>query len=97
MVGIKRGKCIGYSVKCKSCKTCKAAIRRGINARDHDCRKNRTGTLKAMEPSMIVDMLREAKANNVEVGTVVGDNDTTTIVRVRSQVNIEIKKLGDKK
>ncbi|XP_077977554.1 uncharacterized protein LOC144433118 [Glandiceps talaboti] len=59
-------------------------------------RKNRTGTSKAMEPSMIVDMLREAKANNVEVGIIVGDDDTTTIVRVRSQVE-ELWKLENTK
>ena len=36
-----------------------------------------------MEPDMVVDMIESSKAKSVTVGTIVGDEDSTTIARVQ--------------
>ena len=95
MIGQHSKKVMGYAVRVKSCRVCDHAAKEGQIAREHDCRKNWEGSAKAMEPSMVVEMVRKAN-ETVSIGTLVGDDDTTTIARVRADVDESIEKCSDK-
>ena len=82
-------------MRVKSCRVCDHAAKEGQIAREHDCRKNWEGSAKAMEPSMVVEMVRKAN-ETVSIGTLVGDDDTTTIARVRADLDESIEKCRDK-
>jgi hypothetical protein len=47
------GKNFDYATKVKKCRTCEYAQRTNTNAKVHDCRKNHTGSSKAMEPILV--------------------------------------------
>ena len=84
----------GYAVLVKSCRVCDHAAKEGQMARKHDCGKNWEGSAKAMEPSMVVEMVRKAN-ETVSIGTLVGDDDTTTIARVCADVDEFNEKCSD--
>ncbi|VDI23020.1 Hypothetical predicted protein [Mytilus galloprovincialis] len=86
MIGAETGKIIGYSVRSKFCKTCDEANRKGIKAKLHDCRLNWDGSSKAMEQDMVVEMVQNIKNSGITVGTIIADDDTTTIARLRKKV-----------
>ena len=48
-----------------------------------------------MEPDMVVDMIESSKAKSVTVGTIVGNEDSTTIARVQ-EVDSSIAKKSDR-
>ena len=45
---------------------------------------------------MACDMLRNIKAQGSEVGTIIMDNDSTTISRARAEVHYELQKKCDR-
>lgn len=96
MIGAATGKIIGYSVRSKFCKTCDEANRKRTNAPCHDCRMNWDGSSKAMEQDMVVEMVENIKNSGTTVGTIIADDDTTTIARLRKRVNPNIKKMSDR-
>lgn len=51
--------------------------------RQHDCRKNWGGPVVLKECDMTVGMLKDLEDKNISVETIVMDDDTTTIARVR--------------
>ena len=95
MIGRNSKKVMGYAVCCKTCRVCDHASARKVPPRVHDFRKNWYGSAKAMEPSMVVEMIQKAN-EAVKIGTIIGDDDTTTIARVRAEVDESIKKCSDK-
>ena len=78
-IGAKTGKLIGYEVRCKKCAICDAAARLNIEVRQHDCRKNWSGSAKAMEPDLAVSMLKTFKDKDASIKTITMDDDSTTI------------------
>ena len=62
----------------------------------HDCRQNWAGSAKAMESSIVVDMVKEINTKDCTIKTLVGDEDATTISHVRSEVDQNIEKRTDK-
>ena len=48
-----------------------------------------------MEPSMVVEMVQKVN-EDLKIGTIIGDDDTTTIARVRTEVDDVIQKCSDK-
>ena len=95
MIGRNSKNVMGYDVRCKTCRVCDHASARKVPPRVHDCRKNWYGSAKAMEPSMVVEMIQKAN-EAVKIGAIIGDDDTTTIARVRAEVDESIKKCSDK-
>lgn len=93
MIGSRTGKCIGYAVRSKTCRTCDSAK---DDKTEHDCRLNWTGSAKAMEPDMVCEMVTSAKKQGVTISTVIGDEDSTTIAKLRSDVSPHIQKRSDK-
>lgn len=95
MIGCESGKVIKYAVRIKSCKTCSLAQDSNSQPPKHDCHINWTGSSKAMESDMVEEMVKEVDKDGCHVGSIVGDEDTTTIARLRANVNKNIKKLSD--
>ena len=95
MIGLHSKKIKGYAVLVKSCRVCDHVAKEEQMARNHDCRKNWEGSAKAMEPSMVVEMVRKAN-ETVSIGTLLGDDDTTTIARVCADVDEFNEKCSDK-
>ncbi|CAG2205332.1 unnamed protein product [Mytilus edulis] len=95
MIGSKSRKIIGYKWRSKTCRICEVASRKGKIPKIHQCRKNFGGSAKAMEPDIVIDLVREARLKGTNICTIVGDEDSTTIARIRSNVDKDIKKLSD--
>ncbi|CAC5355223.1 unnamed protein product [Mytilus coruscus] len=56
-----------------------------------------SGSAKAMEPDMVVDMVKESRSKGANITAIIGDEDTTTIARLRAKVDPTIVKLSDSK
>ncbi|KAH3836305.1 hypothetical protein DPMN_109675 [Dreissena polymorpha] len=52
----------------------------------HDCRKNWSISAKAMEPDMVTEMIIETAKKGVKVTGIVGDDNTTTAARLKTNV-----------
>ncbi|KAF2883108.1 hypothetical protein ILUMI_23063 [Ignelater luminosus] len=66
---------------------------------DHDCRLNFIGSAKAMEPFAAACMTSNStifKDLNMEVGILIGDDDSSTIAAVRAATKSQVIKLSDK-
>ncbi|XP_063436617.1 uncharacterized protein LOC134718048 [Mytilus trossulus] len=48
-----------------------------------------------MEPDMVVDMVKESRSKDAKITAIIGDEDTTTIARLRAKVDPTIVKLSD--
>ncbi|XP_077991796.1 uncharacterized protein LOC144446003 [Glandiceps talaboti] len=95
MIGSKTGKVIAYDVRSKKCKKCEVAKKRNIEAKPHDCRRNWSGSAKAMESDMVVEMVKACAKMSVPLHTIVGDEDATTISRLHRDVDPNIQKKSD--
>ena len=95
-IGAKTGKLIGYELRCKKCAICDAAAKLNIEVSQHDCRKNWTGSAKAMEPTLAVSMLKTFKDKDASIITITMDDDSTTIARARKEVDPSISKISDR-
>ena len=97
MVGCMTKKIVGYGVMSSSCRICAVASRKGVLSQKHDCRKNWTGSSKEMEPAMAVNILTTSiKDKGHQLKTLVIDDDTTNIAKVRNEVDNTIEKCSDK-
>lgn len=85
-VGQSTGKIIDYETKTTSCRKCENASKSGGNPSSHDCRVNHSGSSKSMEPAAAAEIYKRAKANGIRYTTFIGDEDSTTIARVRQEV-----------
>lgn len=95
LIGRKTGKVVGYGVKTKACSICGYARRKGISPRAHKCFKNWSGSSKAMEPALAVDMLKEVKTTGHEVKTIIMDNETT-MARAKAELGDSLRKRCDR-
>ncbi|XP_061188202.1 uncharacterized protein LOC133196309 [Saccostrea echinata] len=96
MIGKETGKCIAYATRNKFCRVCERAERTKKDIPEHDCRKNWSGSSKAMEPDMCIGMMKELQDSNIHVGNIIMDNDSTTVARARAEVNPALKKQCDR-
>ncbi|XP_046406334.1 uncharacterized protein LOC124171235 [Ischnura elegans] len=91
LIGQKSKKVLAYGTRNISCKACH------YGKREHDCRRNWSGSAKAMEADLALELVAQStplKAANVKVGTVVGDDDSSTAAKLRSEVG-DVKKVSD--
>ena len=96
MVGCITKKIVGYGVMSSSCRICAVASKQGVTPQQHDCRKNWNGSSKAMELAMAVNILTSIKDKGHQLKNLVMDDDTTTIAKVRNEVESTIEKCSDK-
>ena len=89
------GKIFDYATKVKKCRTCEYAQRTNTNAKVHDCRKNHTGSSKAMEPISAVELFKNAPKHGIKYSTYTGDDDSTTELYINQQVPYGVEKFSD--
>ncbi|CAC5408712.1 unnamed protein product [Mytilus coruscus] len=95
MIGTRTGMILDYSLRSRTCRICVTARRMNKIPKVHVCRKNYSGSSKAMESDMFVQMVADARTKGTNIMTIVGDEDATTIARLRTKVDKSIKKLSD--
>lgn len=98
MIGKCSGKVVGIGTKSKTCRTCSFYQRKEKDIPTHDCHKNFAGSAKAMESAIVLDMIQQVNDSECpcKVKKIVGDDDTTTIAKVRQQIDPNIEKASDK-
>lgn len=89
------GKVLDYVTKKKACRTCEAAKRAGRQPKKHDCRKNHSGSSKAMEASAAVELFTNVTKSNVKFSTYAGDDDSTTELHLKQKVPYGVEKWSD--
>ena len=90
MIGPQTGQVINYAVRSKDCRACTTAASKNQQVRDHACSKNWDGSSKAMEADMVIEMVREVHEKGDNIDAIKGDEDSTTIGRLRANVNDNI-------
>lgn len=78
-VGENTGKVVDFDTQNSSCRICESAAKDGKQHRDHDCRKNHSGSSKSMEAEAVVNIYERAKDHGVRYSVFIGDEDSTTI------------------
>ena len=89
------GKIFDYATKTKKCRLCEYAQRTNTKAKVHDCRKNHTGSSKAMEPISAVELFKKAPKYGIKYSTYTGDDDSTTELYINQQVPYGVEKFSD--
>ena len=95
LIGSKTKKVVGYRTRNKRCATCHLASLRGRIPRKHDCRKKWFGSSKGMEPDVVVELVKECNDRGVTVRSIIGDDDSITLKRLREEIDTDITKISD--
>lgn len=85
---------LDYSTCNRKCKKCDV----GHSPFDHDCRLNFKGSAKAMEAHVANKLVNESailQLKNVQVGVLIGDDDSSAIAACRAGASHCIAKLSD--
>ena len=95
MIGFFSKKVLSYTAKNRKCRLCDL----GHDPKDHDCRQNFYGSAKAMESAAATELANQNpifEACKVELGVMIGDNDSSSISAIRAGSNHEVIKHSDK-
>ncbi|CAC5391328.1 unnamed protein product [Mytilus coruscus] len=95
MIGTETGKILNYAVRIKSCRVCSLAEKSKSSPPAHECHMNWSGSAKSMEADMVTEMVKDVGKKGVSVSSIVGDEDSTTIARLRANVDKNITKVSD--
>ncbi|XP_043468802.1 uncharacterized protein LOC122502708 [Leptopilina heterotoma] len=94
LIGFFSKKVLSYATFNRKCRMCE----NGHAKDDHDCRLNFEGSAKAMEPQAAVEIIANnsiLKECNLEVGVMIGDNDSSAICAARNASAHDIVKQSD--
>lgn len=95
LIGFFTKKVLSYTSKNRKCQKCD----RGHDSSDHDCRLNFEGSAKAMESSAAAHLATENSIFDrcrVQLGIMIGDNDSSALGSVRATSQHEVIKHSDK-
>ena len=87
---------MGKAMRCKQCRICDIAERKGRKPKPHKCQRNHTGSSKGMEAEMVVDMIRTVGNKGYQVTELAGDDDATGWSRAQNELKVKIKKRSDR-
>ncbi|CAC5378289.1 unnamed protein product [Mytilus coruscus] len=87
VIGTETGKILNYAVRIKSCRVCSLAEKSKSSPPAHECHMNWSGSAKSMEADMVTEMVKDVGKKGVSVSSIVGDEDSTTIARLRANVD----------
>ena len=77
-------------------KRCEAAARAGRTGRAHDCRCNWDGSSKAMKAYVCNELVEACReSHKAQVAILVGDDNSSTIKKVRENVDHNVDKWSD--
>ena len=96
MIGAKTGNVIGYTVRSKQCRVCSSSARNNTECPPHDCRRNWDGSAKGMEADMVAEIVTDISSKGIRTKAIIGDDDSTTIARLKSTIDKNITKRSDK-
>ena len=88
------GKVLDYDVCNKKCRQCDVSLRTDVQV-EHNCKRNYFGSGKGMEAHTASKLFKRSKDLDLEYKTLIGDNDSSTIARLRSEVVPDIQKISD--
>lgn len=83
-IGNLTGKILGFDVRIKTCRVCDFHKRHNSTVPSHNCQKNWSGSSKGMEPDVAETVLKGMEKKGLKVDTLIMDDDTTTLSRIRS-------------
>ena len=88
LIGSETNMVIGVETFSKSCITCERAEARKEKPKEHDCRRNWTGSSKRMEPAGAVNIFKEieAEGHGHKISKLIGDDDASMISHLRQEV-----------
>lgn len=72
LIGEKTGKVLGHKLRCVDCRICNIAAKKGNVPRNHNCKRNWTGSAKGMEPDMFVELVRDLTDRDVNISAITG-------------------------
>ena len=96
VVGKYTRKCLGFGLACRSCRKCTYARWNKTQVKNHNCKRNWTGSAKGMEPFLTVKCLKSLKEKGFNVKKLTMDDDTTTFIRAKKAISPELTKSSDK-
>lgn len=95
MIGTLSGKIANFSTRSKSCRICALSLNSKSSPPSHECSINWHGSAKGMESDMIAEMVKDVNDGPVCIKAIVGDEDSTTISRLRANIDKNIGKISD--
>ncbi|XP_052103081.1 uncharacterized protein LOC127736559 [Mytilus californianus] len=95
VIGNVSGKCLHFGLKSTDCRKCNYIDEKGDAREEHDCRQNYFGSSKAMEPALAVEMVKDIEEMGYMVNSLTMDDDTTTMARLRQEVDHDVIKRSD--
>ena len=95
MIGNQSGKIIAFDVRSKDCRKCAYHAAKGISTPEHDCSKTWNGSSKGMEPDVGACLTDDLEKQGVTVGTMVMDDDCTTMAKIRQVSKTAVNKWSD--
>ena len=87
-------KILSYGTPISNCKQCKVNKVTG-RVKEHDCRMNWGGSSKAMEGDLAVDLLVSGNTEKARISTIIMDEDSITMAKIRISVPHVVAKEGD--
>jgi len=98
VMGSLTGKALDFTTRNKFCRTCQSASQTGGNPKPHDCRVNHQTSSKSMEPLGAVELFKRApvQSNNpAKYAVFIGDDDCSTLSKIREEVVYHVEKWSD--
>ena len=94
LIGTESEKILSYGTPISNCKQCKVNKVTG-RVKEHDCRMNWGGSSKAMEGDLAVDLLVSGNTEKARISTIIMDEDSITMAKIRISVPHVVAKEGD--
>ena len=94
-MGSKTKQVINFASANTFCRICDNAKSKGTQPTKHDCRLNHKGSSKSMEPQVGVKLFSEAPNDGVKYSVFIGDDDSSTIAKIREEVDYNVEKWSD--
>ena len=92
VMGVSTGKVLDFATRCKTCRTCSVAKDK---PKQHDCRKNHSGSSKIMESDVACELFQRAPTHGIKYDKYIGDDDSTTLAQLKTNVPYGLEKLSD--
>ena len=94
LIGTESEKFLSYGTRISNCKQCKVNKVTG-RVKKHDCRMNWGGSSKAMESDLAVDMLVSGTTEKACISTIIMDEDSTKMEKIKKTVPHKVTKESD--
>lgn len=96
LIGNNTGKICAFGVRQSDCRICNRVVDGNKdNILPHNCTKNWSGSAKAMEPDVGIHLIKSVENQGVKVSTIIMDDDTTTMARIRQDLDHTVTKWSD--